>query len=164
MNPFTGPYALLAKAIAIALFCAALIGFGAYQMNKWNQAAYDKLSAEYSQFKGGVAALGQAAIARKAVQELHDLTNKRRSDAENVRTTDALRADVKRMRDAIDSGRGGLSSPAPAASSSDRICFDPAKFAGALRSLDEGLLGIVESGSKAVTDLSTARDWAQGSK
>ena len=31
----------------------------------------------------------------------------------------------------------------------------------ALRSLDEGGLGIVETGSQAVADLDTARSWAQ---
>lgn len=127
--------------------------------------------AEYAKFVGGVEALGKAA--QKAAQDkaMQDKLFKENADAENARTTDGLRADLdaarKRLRDERARGRT-LSAPAATAASPDKTCFNPALLAGAIQRLDEGIgrfeegvLGIVESGSQAVIDLDTARRWAQ---
>lgn len=116
--------------------------------------------AEFAEFRGGVEALGKAAEKAAKDKEAMDKILKEKADAANKSNTDTLRATVKRLRDARPGG-GGLSSPTPTATSPDRTCFDPGKLAGALRSLDQGVLGIVESGSKAVIDLDTAKAWAQ---
>ena len=125
----------------------------------WLQGAHhEQLKA--AKFEAATVALGEAAKQRAEKIATADKLRKEHADAENNRTITNLRADVKRLRDERASG-GGLSAPATSAGSPDRICFDPAKFSAALRTLDEGILGIVETGSEAVIDLDTAKQWAQ---
>ena len=120
----------------------------------------ESLRAEYAEFKANVEAIGKAAEKTAKDKEAKDKSNKEKADAEKKRLTADLAAALKRVRDSRSSG-GGLSAPAPAADSADRTCFDPAKLATALRNLDAGILGIVESGSQAVSDLDTAKSWAE---
>ncbi len=115
--------------------------------------------ADFATFKGGVEALGEAAKRKALDQEMADKLNKEKSDAEHAKAVAALTADIARLRARRPAG-GGLSAPAPIASSPDRTCFDPALFAGALRSLDEGIFGIAAEGSQAVIDLDAAKAWA----
>jgi hypothetical protein len=77
---------------------------------------------------------------------------------------------VKRLS-SNNSRRSAVSAPSPLAGSPDRISFDSAKFAGAVRSFDEGLkryeegvFGIATEGSKAVIDLDSAKGWATSLK
>jgi len=133
-----------------------------WQVNGWRwEAKHESLRNEYAQFQSGVAAAGEraAAIAAQTAQKTNKA--KERTDAENRRTIANLHSDITRLRDNLNTGRGGLSSPAPAASGANRVCFDAAEFGRALRSLDEEVLGIVEEGSKAVANLNSARLWAQ---
>ena len=136
-----------------ALIAAAVFGFG------WLQGAHhEQLKA--AKFEAATVALGEAAKQRAEQIATADKLRKEHADAENDRTITSLRADVKRLRDERARG-GGLSAPLATAGSPERACFDPAKLNSALRTLDEGILGIVETGSKAVIDLDTAKIWAQ---
>ena len=135
-----------------ALIAAALFGFG------WLQGAHhEQIKAE--RFEAATVALGQAAKQRADETIKADKLRKEAADAENVRTITSLRADVKWLRD---HRAGGLSAPATTAESPDRTCFDPTKFSTALRTLDEGILGIVAECSESVINLDTAKRWAQG--
>lgn len=141
------------RLLAMIALAGAVYGLG------WIKGAnHEQLKA--AKFEAATVALGQAAKQRADATIKADKLRKETADAENNRTLDSLRADIKRLRNARAHG-GGLSAPATAPSSPDRICFAPAKFSAALRDLDEGILGIVEDGSKAVIDLDTAKKWAE---
>ncbi len=138
---------------AYALIAAAIYGFG------WLQGAHrEQLKA--AKFEAATEALGVAAKQHAEQVAKADKLRKEKADAENKRTINNLRADVKRLRDERTRG-GGLSAPATSAESPDRICFDPAKLSGALRKFDEGVFGLVEGCSEAVINLDTAKKWAQ---
>ena len=150
------PWALLPsiyKYGAYALIAAAIYGFG------WLQGAHGE-QIKAAKFEAATEAFSVAAKQHAEQVAKADKLRKEKADAENKRTITNLRADVKRLRDNRASG-GGLSAPATSAESPERICFDPAKFGAALRALDEGILGIVETGSEAVINLDTAKKWAQ---
>ena len=150
------PWALLPsiyKYGAYALIAAAIYGFG------WLQGAHGE-QIKAAKFEAATEAFSVAAKQHAEQVAKADKLRKEKADAENKRTINNLRADVKRLRDNRASG-GGLSAPAPSAESPDRICFDPAKLSGALRKFDEGILGIVAECSEAVIDLDTVKKWAQ---
>lgn len=154
----TGNPMLLVWIALVAFVAGVTVGGGAaWKVQGW------RLNAVKAEFKGFVdttRVMGEAALKDKARNEAEDKRNKEMTDAKHKRTTVALRADIKRLRDAR-AGGGGLSAPAPAAGSPDRTCFDPAKLDSALRELDKGFLGIVEIGSQAVIDLDSAKEWAK---
>ncbi len=138
---------------ACALIAATIYCFG------WLQGAHrEQLKA--AKFEAATEALGVAAKQHAEQVAKADKLRKEKADAENKRTINNLRADVKRLRDERTRG-GGLSAPATSAESPDRICFDPAKLSGALRKFDEGVFGLVEGCSEAVINLDTAKKWAQ---
>lgn len=114
----------------------------------------------FNAYKIEVAALGKAAEMEKARIEREHKLLKERTDVENKRTTANLRATIIRLRN--DPHQGGLSGPPPSATSPDRTCFDPAALDRALRVLNQDLLGIIETGSQAVIDLDSAKEWARG--
>lgn len=138
---------------AYALIAAAIFGFG------WLQGAHGE-QIKAAKFEAATEAFSVAAKQHAEQVAKADKLRKEKADAENKRTINNLRADVKRLRDERTRG-GGLSAPAPSAESPDRICFDPAKLSGALRKFDEGVLGIVAECSEAVINLDTAKRWTQ---
>mgnify|MGYP001565117177 FL=1 len=97
---------------------------------------------------------------RKIKQQIKDdKLRKENADAENKRTTDALRVTIKRLRDQ----RAGASFVPPASSAAkrpDRATFDRAELERALQRLDDGVSGIVEEGDQARIDLDTAKRWS----
>jgi hypothetical protein len=150
------PPSLLPSIYKYGLRALLLAAFGGVC---WLQGAHhEQLKAV--KFEAATVALGEAAKQRSAHITKADKLRKENADAENNRTITSLRADVKRLRGERSRG-GGLSAPATTAESPDRTCFDPAKFSAALRTLDEGILGIIETCSEAVIDLDTAKRWAQ---
>lgn len=155
---------LLNPTVLLALALAAASAFGYIQTTRLG-AAQDRIeaiTARFDQFKAQVASEGKLAQERADSQARADKLKKEKADANQKRATAVLLADIERLRKSRGSpGGGGLSAPAPLAGSPDRTCYDPAKFAGALRSLDEGILGILESGSQAVIDLNSVREWAK---
>ena len=154
------PTIILGLLLALAVAGDALLAklyVGAKQDVARVQQAYDS-------FKAQVKVEGEEAQKKAAAQEMSDKLRKDTADAENKAAVASLTADIAKLRAAARSspGGGGLSAPPTSPSSPTRTCFDPAKLSGALQSLDEGLLGILESGSRAVVDLDNAKAWAQG--
>jgi hypothetical protein len=139
--------------LGVAALVAASMGFG------WLQGAHGE-QIKAAKFEAATEAFSVAAKQHAEQVAKADKLRKEKADAENKRTINNLRADVKRLRDERTRG-GGLSAPAPSAESPDRICFDPAKLSGALRKFDEGVLGLVEGCSESVINLDTAKKWAQ---
>ena len=156
MNP------LMIKLLGIGLVLASAFALG-WKINgdRW-EVKYLRLDSQYQSFSAGVAALGEKAKTRNAVVELNNLKNKERADEENRRTTAGLRADVKRLRDERDYARGSIVPAAPAGSASpDVTCADRAELERALREFVTETRGLMDEGSAAVTDLNTAKQWAQ---
>ncbi len=156
------PTIILAILLAIAVAGDGLLA-------KLYVGAKSDLAAETQKYDGFVAQvklLGDQQNAAAAKQKAADRANKEKADAEHAKTVAALTSTIGKLRrDAsAGAGRGGLSAPAPSTASPTRTCFDPSKLSRALQVLDEGLLGIVETGSNAVDDLDNAKTWAQGVK
>ena len=145
--------------IALGSFTAgALSGGGAaWKVQGWR---LDAVQARYDGFVATTKAMGEAAQKSADETKAKDKQRQEQADAENKRTINSLHADIKRLRNERASG-GGLSAPTPITSDPTRACFDAAQFSAALRRLDEGILGIVETGSEAVINLDTAKKWAQ---
>lgn len=153
------------KPVGVLLVVLGIAGAGAYANGVRWEAKYGKLQASFNTFKGGVAALGEQAKTKAALQALADLKNKERADDENKRTVATLRADVKRLRDERDRARGSYVPPAPAgAARPDLACFDRAALESALRELVVEVRGLVDEGAAATVDLNTAKLWEQGRK
>jgi len=122
---------------------------------------YEALKAEYEQFKGGVEALGLAAKKAAAEKEAADKLRKEQADAENKRSTDALLADIKRLRD--QRSRSSIVPAKPPASKcpDGQACFERAQLELALRDYRSAIRGLVDEGSAVTVDLDSARKWAQ---
>lgn len=148
------------KPLSILLVVLGIAGAGAYANGVRWESKYDKLQASYNTFKGGVAALGEAAKAKAAQQALHDLKNRERTDDENARTIATLRTDIARLRLERDSARGSYVPAAPTgAARPDLACFDRAALESALRELVAEVRGFVDEGAEATLNLNTAKLW-----
>ena len=158
MNP------LLLKLLPYAI--AAVIGFGTgWQVNGWRwESNYQRLEAEYNKFKGGVAALGEQAKTKNAIQALNDLKLKERTDEQNRIDRAADRAAITRLRDDADRARRSPLPPAPAGSSRpDLLVLDRAEFerahGEALSRLRDGARRLADEGTAATIDLNTGKMW-----
>jgi len=152
------------RLIALGVAFLAFGGFCAYRMHAHDQIAYNALQSEFDTFKGGVKALGVAAEARKVEQEAADKQRKEKADVERIaakRTLDGLYSAYASLRDSR-KGSGGsiLSSPAPVAGGSATATFDRAAFDRAISDFDAGAVEILKQGDGAISDLNTAKRWA----
>jgi hypothetical protein len=120
----------------------------------------DAIRAEYAVFVATVKVQGEAAKKSAQIQEAADKKRKDTADAENVRLRTANAALARSLRESRSSA-GYLPKPAPGSASPDRITFDREALESAIRRLDDGLSAIAESGDQAITDLDTAKRWAQ---
>lgn len=157
------PFLLANWRLVLLAVLLAAIGVQTWRLDR-SQAAHTKLEAEFNAFKGAVAALGEQAKREAAAKEASDRANKEKADAENAKTRRDLAGvydAYRKLRDARGASGGGLSIPGPITSGPAGTCFDPAQLRGALRALDEGILGIAQTGDQAVIDLDTAKRWAQ---
>lgn len=157
------PYTTLIKVGMIVLVLGTVFGLGA----KWNgdrwERKYTILQTEYQQFKGGVAALGEAAKAKAAKENLDNLRAKERADALHDQTLADMRGVIARMRVAATKRNpGGNTLPAAPAGASrpDLATFDRAELESAFRRLLGEVRGLVDEGSQATIDLNTAKQWA----
>lgn len=158
---FSGPYALIARFVALGLLCASLIGFGAFKMHAHDKIKYDELKQEYANFKGGVEALGRAAEKQTAARIAADKLNKETTDANHAKTLAALRADNQRLLNARSSRSILPASTATAGSvEASTIRFDRGLLDDAIRRLDAGVSGIAEQGDEARLSLNVARQWS----
>ena len=159
MNP------LILKLLPYAI--AAAVGFGGgWTVNGWRWSAkYKTLETQYIKFKGGVAAIGEQAKTRNAIQALNDLKAKEYEDENNRAVHAADRVAIKQLRDDRDRARRSPVPPAPAGSSRpDLLVLDRAEFerahGEALGRLREGARGLADEGTAATIDLDTAKKWA----
>jgi hypothetical protein len=113
-----------------------------------------------AKFEAATVALGQAAKLRTDAVIKADKLRKETADAENNRTLDSLRADIKRLRDNRASGNFLPAAPA-GAGRPDLACFDRALLERAIRDLDKGVQGIVDQCSETTVNLDTAKKWAK---
>lgn len=126
-------------------------------------ARLDGVRAEYAGFVASVDAQGKAAEKVAKAKELEGKQAKERADRENAKTKRSL-ADIyaayRGLRDSR-SGSGIVPAAAPGAASPDRACFDRAGLDSAVSAFDRGVTSLIERGDQAITDLNTAKAWAQ---
>ena len=127
---------------------------------KIQSARLESCKAEYAAFVATTEALGKAAEKAAKDKEAKDKLAKETADAENARTTASLKSAIAKLRNERSRGRF-LPPAATAAASPDRAAFDREELERAIRTLDSEVQGLVDEGSKAVTDLNSAKTWAQ---
>ena len=163
LAPFAGP---LLRALAVALALASAAGWGAWKMHQHDAKAYNTLTAEYAQFKGGVKGIGDAAKIAAEKRTLLDKKAKEYADEKTARDLAAANAAVARLRaDAAKRGsRGGSVPAAPAGSRCppEAVCFDRAEYQRALGDFDREARSGADEGTQVSTELNIAREWAQG--
>lgn len=148
--------------IALAAFVGGVItgGGAAWKVQGWR---LDAVKAEFKGFVDTTRVIGEAAQKLSDATKAADKKRQEQANEENKRTTDALRADIKRLRNA----RPGGNFVPPAATSARRpnlACFDGAELESAIRVLDLEVQGFVDQGSEATVNLDTAKMWAKGQK
>lgn len=120
----------------------------------------DAVRADYAEFRTKVAQAAEAAAAEALKHTIADEKRKEQADAEHAQTVADLAGRVKRLRDARPSGR--LLSAAPACPASpEGAARYRAEYQRAYRDLVDGLRAEADRGSKAVTDLNSAKLWAK---
>jgi len=156
------PSISLARIAVYAAIVLAIFGAGAYAEHKRMQPKLDKVTNEYNQFKGGVAALGQAAKTAAAKKALEDLKAKERADENAKRNTDRNRTDIARVRDAADRARGSGVPAAPPGSACPAawVCFDAAAYERATGERRAEVRRIADKGTQVEIDHNEAIDWA----
>lgn len=155
--------------IAIAVTSAAVGAGAAWKVQGMRLDAANArtatVQAAFDTFTAKTAAEGKIAKAKADSERVANQLAKEKADATRTKLLADNASLSKRLRDSrARSGGSGLHAPAPAPTSVNGTCFDSAKFADALRSLDEGFFGIAEECSKTVIDLDTAKTWAAGLK
>lgn len=147
-------------ALLLVAFAAGAVSGGgaAWTVQGWR---LDAVQTQFDSFVQQTRTLGESARQIAAKTAADDKLRKEQADAENGRTLDRLRADVKRLRDAR-TGGGFLPAAAPGSLRPDLACFERTKFVAAIQRFDAGLSGLVEGGDEATVNLDTAKIWAQG--
>ena len=145
--------------IALGAFAAGAItgGGAAWTVQGWR---LDAAKAEFKGFVDTTRAQGEAAQKLADTTKAADKKRKEQADAENKRTLDGQRADVKRLRNTR-AGSSFVPAAATGASRVDLACFDRAELERSIRGLDLGVQSLVDEGSEAAVNLNTAKSWAQ---
>lgn len=151
------PMVLIWIAVGAFVVGAASGGGTAWTVQGWR---LDAVQAKFDGFIATTKAEGEAAKKLANDQAAEDKRKKEQADEENARTLSALRADVKRLRDARP---GGSFVPAAASGSlrPELACFDRSELERAIRGLDLGVQGLVDEGSEDAVSLNTSKSWAQ---
>lgn len=156
MSPLFLPRLLLVGAI-----CAALVGLGGVLAHRYYAPRLEAEKRAFAEFRGGVEALGRAAIERRQIKERADQLSKEKSDRENKDATGRLLADNRRLRDERDNARGGfVPGPAPDSRSPDLACFSRPLLESAIGELVGSLRGLAQEGDQSALSLRVAREWA----
>lgn len=145
--------------IVLGAFVAGVVTGGgvAWKLQGWR---LDAVKAEFKGFVDTTKAIGEAAQKLSDATKAADKKRQEQANEENKRTTDTLRADIKRLRNARASGNF-VPAAATSASRPDLACFDRPELERAIRVLDLEIQGLVDEGSAAAVNLNTARGWAQ---
>lgn len=170
MNPLAlvgGPYALLIK---WAIISSLVLGFGgacAYKMHEHDQIELEQVKADFNVFRGGVAALGKAAQDRAKAQNALNQQNTENANAAHkleVAARDRTIAGLRSARAQRGASGGFVPGPGGTTGSPAVVRFNGSILDGALRTLDQGVQGLVDEGSLAVIDLNAGKRFAQGLK
>ena len=144
--------------IIYAVVAIALIGAAAGFYGKIHHDGYAQGTAE-TQAKWDAA--NRKAEEQSRAKEAADKLAKDSADAEHKAAVDRLNSTISKLRADADKRRASFLPAAPAATTStDTACFDRPQYLGAYGSLVEGLRGLANEGSQAVTDLDSAKKWA----
>lgn len=145
-----------------AILAASLFGAGAYWMHGRDVVKYDKLNAEYNQFKGGVKSLGTAAEQAAQKQRLADMKAKEYADEERTRRLALAGSTIKRLRANADRARGSGVSAAPANSRcpEDQVCYDARAFERQRARHRDGIRQLLDEGTQVEIDLGVGIEWA----
>lgn len=145
--------------IALGAFAAGVTvgGGAAWTVQGWR---LDAVKAEFKGFVDVTRILGEEALRARMIREAADQKRQEQADAENKRTIDAFRADIKRLRNAR-AGSRFVPAAATSASRPDLACFDRADLERSIRGFDLGVQGLVDEGSATTVNLDTAKVWAQ---
>ena len=145
--------------IIYAVVAIALIGAAAGFYGKIHHDGYAQGEAE-TQAKWDAA--NRKAEGEARAKEAADKLAKDTADAEHKAAVDRLNATIGKLRRESDARRAAFLPPtATTPGSADTACFSRPEYLGAYGKLVEGLRGLADEGSKAVTDLNTAKAWAQ---
>ena len=121
----------------------------------------DIARAEYSDFRREIAKAAQLAAEHALKKSIEDMQRKEKADVENLRSRTALDAATRKLRGSRASS--SFVPPAPSCPSRpESACLDRAILERAIRTLDSEVQSLVDEGSRAVIDLDTAKNWAQG--
>ena len=146
-----------------AAIILGLMGVGAWFEHGRMQKKLDAAVAEHNQFKGGVEALGRAALAQAKLDTQLALLRKEQADEENRKRTTALTATIRGLRNERDDARRRFLSAAPAGSQcpEGQACFDRAEFERAYGDLVGEVRALADEGTQVTIDLDTAKGWAR---
>ena len=145
--------------IAIALLGTVYEGVH-YVSDNWETTAGIKKGEANKQAEWDAA--NRKAEGEARAKEAADKLVKDTADAENKAAISSLNDTIGKLRAESDRRRAAFLPATPAATpSSDTACFDRPQYLGAYGSLVEGLRGLANEGSGAVTDLESAKKWAQ---
>jgi hypothetical protein len=154
LSVFSGPYALIARWVTLALACAALFGYGYVK-------GHHSAELDFERYKGGVESLAKQAEARTATRIQSDKLNKETADADHTKAIARLAADNRRLLNARANSNILPASTAPAGSvEAGSIKFNREQLERAIQQLDAGVSGLIEKGDEARLSLNIARQWA----
>ena len=152
------------RLLGYGLVLAFAFGAGAYWMHGRATVKFDRLNAEYNQFKGGVETAGRLAKTKADATATADKAAKEKADEENRTALAAAHARITKLRAAAAKRdtRGGSVSPAPAGSKcpDGAVCFSVAEYQRTLGDFDARARRLADSCSKVEADFNTAREWA----
>ena len=117
----------------------------------------------YESFKAQVKVEGETAKKEALAKEMSDKLAKDTANAENAVTVKHLNDTITSLRKlrADRASSGYLSPAAPGSTSPQTACLSRADAERAIRDFVEGAGGLAEEGDRAITDLNTAKSWAQ---
>lgn len=149
-------------------FLLALVVFGAGYgtAHHFDGKRYDKLAAEYNQFKGGAEAVGREAFKAAERQTANDIKRRNDTDAKHRARTAADSDTIARLRAERDSARsagGGVvpASPAGSVCPEGLACYSREALESALRGFTSEIRGLADEGAKVERELGAAREWAR---
>ncbi len=118
-------------------------------------------------FVAGVKVAGDAQNAKAAAQKATDDKRAKEKDDANKKDQTALAGRYAaalaslRARSGTGANRGSVSAFAAVTGKSAKTCYDSAAVDRAVSDFRQGVLGVLNQGDQAITDLTNAREWAQ---
>jgi hypothetical protein len=112
-----------------------------------------------AQFIAKLEAQAEAQNVKIAAQVKHDRENKEKADAENKKTTDALRATIQRLRDS--SGSRFVPPASASAKRPDLACYGRSDLDAEIRAITGTSADVLGELGKAAVNMNTALKWAK---